>query len=165
MINIFDWSYEVDRNFVRIEFSCPIKGKLQSAIKKFNGQLMPVKNQPNEFFVKFKNATIADEFLKFALEQHPNCFHLNNKWDVNISSENTLSFSTMKEGLNSISDLSKILNSFLDDCNTISNLTRNQLTDIQVNADTTLCYITFKINFTTGVESQNFLKDFIKFKA
>lgn len=165
MINIYNWSYEVDKNLVRIEFSGNIKTKLQSAIKRFNGQPMPVKTQLNEFIVKFKNTKVVDDFIKFTLEQYPNCFHLNNNWDVTRSSENIISFTAMAESSNSISDLSKILNSFLTDCDTISNLTKNELVDIQINVDATIGYITFNIKFATDIEAKDFLMDFIKFKA
>ncbi len=165
MINIYDWSYEVDKNLVRIEFSGPIKTKLQSAIKKFNGQPMPVKTQPNEFIIKFKNTKVVDDFIKFTLEYYPNFFRLNNQWDITRSSESIISFTAMKESTNSISDLSKILNSFLADCDIISNLTKNELIDIQINVDATICYITFNIKFATDIEAKDFLKDFSKFKA
>ena len=165
MINIYNWSYEVDKNLVRIEYSGPIKTKLQSAIKKFNGQPMPVKTRPNEFIVKFKNTRVVNDFITFTLEQYPNFFSLKNNWDITKSSENTISLTAMKESSNSIADLSEILCSFLADSNTISNLTRNEIFDIQINVDATICYISFSIKFATDTEAQDFLMDFIKFKA
>ena len=71
----------------------------------------------------------------------------------------------MKESSNSIADLSEILCSLLADSNTISNLTRNEIFDIQINVDATICYISFSIKFATDTEAQDFLMDFIKFKV
>ena len=38
MINIYNWSYEIEKNLVRIEFGCTIKTKIQNIIQQFNGQ-------------------------------------------------------------------------------------------------------------------------------
>ena len=103
MINIYNWSYEVDKNLVRIEYSGPIKTKLQSVIKKFNGQPMPVKTQHNEFIVKFKNSKVVNDFINFTLEQYPNFFSLKNHWDISKSSESRISLTEMEESSNSIS--------------------------------------------------------------
>ena len=165
MIKLYDWSFEVDKNLVRIEFNGNIRTKIQSAIKQFNGQPMPVKMQSNEFIVKFKNKKVVDDFINFILKQYPNYFHLNNNWDVTKSSESIISCTAIKESLHSISDLSEILNSFLVDCYTISNLVKNELEDIQINVDTAICYITFNIRFATDMEAKDFIEDFIKFKA
>ena len=165
MINIFDWTFQIDNKLVRIEFTSPIEKYLQSSIEKFGGILLPVNLKENELIIKFQNNKVANDFISDILTKYPNIFHLNNSWDVCKTSNSLLNFTSICNGTNSIIELSKLINSLLEDCKTISSLTENELFNIEINIDATICCFTFNLNFSSYVEAEEFLKNFNRFKA
>ena len=79
MINIYNWSYEIEKNLVRIEFGCTIKTKIQNIIQQFNGQQLSIAMGENVLIVKFKNAKVANDFVNYVKSQNHNSYHLNNE--------------------------------------------------------------------------------------
>ena len=54
MINIYNWSYEIEKNLVRIEFGCTIKTKVQNIIQQFNGQQLSIAMGENVLIVNLR---------------------------------------------------------------------------------------------------------------
>ncbi|MBR0428354.1 MAG: hypothetical protein IJK18_09210 [Clostridia bacterium] len=165
MINVYNWSYQVDKSLVRIEFHDKMKLKLQSAIKKYNGQDMPIKTEQNEFIVKFKNSKVANDFIDYILQEYPNSFTLSNDWDIAKYAENILSLTAIREYSDSTSALEKIIHSLFSDCKIISSLTKYDISNVQISAESSLCYFSFIIEFKTSEDAQIFLDEFLNFKA
>lgn len=165
MINIYNWSYEIEKNLVRIEFGCTIKTKIQNIIQQFNGQQLSIAMGENVLIVKFKNAKVANDFVNYVISQYPNSFHLNNEWDASKSSETMISFTSMQGSQRSLLSLSETIASLFADSITISNLTKSKVVGIQVSADEDMCYLTFSINFKSSNDVEQFLIDFHRFKA
>lgn len=165
MINIYNWSYEIEKNLVRIEFGCTIKTKVQNIIQQFNGQQLSIAVGENVLIVKFKNAKVANDFVNYVISQYPNSFHLNNEWEAFKSSETMISFTSMQGSQSSLLSLSETIASLFADSITISNLTKSKVVGIQVSADKDMCYLTFSINFKSSDDVEQFLIDFHRFKA
>lgn len=165
MVNIYNWSYQIENNFVRIIYVPELKKFLQSSIKNFCGVVMNTKMQDNELIIRFKDSKTVENFILAILEKYPNSFHLENLWDICKSSNSSLSFTSICDGNNSISELSKLANSLFTDCQVISLLTTNEITDIKINIDSSICCFTFDINFSSSDEAKIFLKEFNHFKV
>ena len=165
MINIYNWSYEIEKNLVRIEFGCTIKTKVQNIVQQFNGQQLSIAVGENVLIVKFKNAKVANDFVNYVISQYPNSFHLNNEWEAFKSSETMISFTSMQGSQSSLLSLSETIASLFADSITISNLTKGKVVGIQVSADEDMCYLTFSINFKSSNDVEQFLIDFHRFKA
>lgn len=165
MIKIYNWSYEIEKNLVRLELGCTIKTKVQNIIRQFNGQQLSIALGENVLIVKFKNAKVASDFVNYVISQYPNSFTLNNEWEVFKSSETTISFTSMQDSQGSLLSLSETIASLFADSITISNLTKSEVENIQVSADDDMCYLTFSIDFKSSDDVEQFLIDFYRFKA
>lgn len=164
MINLYDWSFQIENNLVRLEYSMQLKKYLESCIKQFGGILMPVKSAENDLIIKFKSSKVANDFILAMQKKYPNSFHLINNWDIGKSSKNALSFSSITKITNSFSELSDLISSLFVDFKVICSLTNKKPLDIQMNVDMTICYFTFSIDFSNNNECEDFLKDFNHFK-
>ena len=130
MINVYNWSYEIDRNLVRIEFDLNLEKRIRICIKEFGGQLMPVKTNQNETIVKFKTNKVANDFIVSLYGKYPNSFHLNNEWELSRNSEFIVSFTSMHSGTVLVNELSELINSLFYDCKTISSLISTETSNL-----------------------------------
>jgi len=165
MNKMYNWSFQINDNLVRIELSSELKKSLEPYIKKFSGILIPPKSEKDTLIVKFESNKIATQFISSFSEKYPNSFHLNNSWDICTSSNYEISFASLSKSPISISTLSNLSNSLFEDVNVISSLTKNEIKDIKININTCTCYFSFNILFSSSEEAKDFLEEFNYFKT
>lgn len=163
MINIYDWSYAIEKSLVRITFNQPLTNKIIAIAKTFNAQLLTnIKSEENELYFGLKNVSVANEFVTALVEKYPNSFTLKNNWDISQTSSTTISFSCLVDS--NLSILENVIASMLADYKTITSMTRSKISNFELNIDSSAGYMNFDIIFSSQVNAKNFIHDYNRFK-
>lgn len=163
MINIYDWSYAIEKNLVRITFNQPLANKIIIVANAFKAQLLTnIKGGENELYFALKNSLVASEFVTTLVEKYPNSFILKNNWDIFQTTSTTISFSCLVESkLNIVED---IVVSMFGDFKIITSMTNGKISNFELNIDSSVGYINFDIVFSTQAKAKNFIHDYNRFK-
>ncbi len=163
MINIYDWSYAIEKNIVRITFNQPLANKIIIVANVFKAQLITnIKCEENELYFGFKNAIIANDFVAALVEKYPNIFTLKNNWDISQTANTTVSFSCLVDSNTSV--VEEIVTSMFDDFKTITSMTNKKVSNFELNIDSSVGYMNFDIVFSTQDNAKNFIHDYNRFK-
>ncbi|MCR5147193.1 MAG: hypothetical protein K6B70_07660 [Clostridia bacterium] len=163
MINIYDWSYDIEKNLVRIAFNQPLANKIILVANSFKAQLISnIKCEDNELYFGLKNALVANDFVTALIEKYPNSFTLKNKWDISQTANTTVSFSCIVDS--NLNDVEGIVITMFDDFKTINSLTNKKVSNFELNIDSSVGYMNFDIVFSTQDSAKNFIHDYNRFK-
>lgn len=163
MINIYDWSYAIEKNIVRITFNQPLANKIIIVANVFKAQLITnIKREENELYFGFKNDIIANDFVTALVEKYPNIFTLKNNWDISQTANTTVSFSCLVDS--NISAVEEIVTSMFDDFKTITSMTNKKVSNFELNIDSSVGYMNFDIVFSTQDTAKSFIHDYNRFK-
>ncbi len=163
MINIYDWSYAIERNIVRITFNQPLTNKVITVANTFKAQLLTnIKGEENELYFALKNALVANEFVTALINKYPNSFTLKNNWDISQTASTTISFSCLVESKLSI--LEEVVVSMFDDFKIITSMTNGKISNFELNIDSSIGYMNFNILFSNQDKAKNFIHDYNRFK-
>ena len=163
MINIYDWSYAIERNIVRITFNQPLTNKVIAVANAFKAQLLTnIKGEKNELYFALKNALVANEFVTALTNKYPNSFTLKNNWDISQTASTTISFSCIVES--KISIIEEVVVSMFDDFKIITSMTNGKISNFELNIDSSIGYMNFNILFSNQDKATNFIHDYNRFK-
>lgn len=163
MINIYDWSYAIERNIVRITFNQPLTNKVIAVANTFKAQLLTnIKGEKDELYFALKNALVANEFVTALTNKYPNSFTLKNNWDISQTASTTISFSCIVES--KISILEEVVFSMFDDFKIITSMTNGKISNFELNLDSSIGYMNFNILFSNQDIAKNFIHDYNRFK-
>lgn len=163
MINIYDWSYDIEKNLVRITLNQPLTNKIILVANAFKAQLMSnIKCEENELYFGLKNALVANDFIAALTEKYPNSFSLKSNWDISQTANTTVSFSCIVDS--NISIVEDIVINMFDDFKTITSMTNKKVSNFELNIDSTVGYMNFDIVFSTQDDAKNFIHDYNRFK-
>lgn len=163
MINVYDWSYDIERSIVRITFHEPIANKIIQVAEAQKARLLTnVKCAENELYFGLRTSVAISNFITALAQKYPNSFTLKNDWDISQTDNSTVSFSCLVEpNMNIIED---IVASMFDDFRFISSMTKRKTSNFELNVDGSIAYMTFDIIFSTQDEARTFIYDYNRFK-
>ena len=163
MINIYDWSYTIEKNLVRITFNQSLANKIIIVGNAFKAHLLTnIKSEENELYFALKNSLTANEFVASLIEKYPNSFTLKNNWDISQTANTTISFFCLVEA--NLSIVEDIVVSLFNDFKVISSMTNGKISNFELNIDFSVGYMNFDIIFSTQDKAKNFIHDYNRFK-
>lgn len=164
MINIYNWSYVIEKNLVRITFNCPLANKMIVVGKAFNATLLTnIKGNDNELYFSLKNNVIAYEFVNTLMAKYPNSFSLKNNWNISQTANFTVCFYCLIESNQNPTLIKDTVSSMFDDLKIISSITDRNICDFELNIDSSVGYMNFNIIFSTQNNARRFIKDYNQF--